>query len=61
MLAALLELLRGLYGPRDIYLSLYANNQAALSLYRKFGFVFNGETDVNGEQVMVLRADNNRR
>ncbi len=60
MLAGLLERLRETYGSRDVYLSLYDTNKAALSLYRKFGFVLNGETDINGEQVMVLRADDNR-
>ncbi|OWA37792.1 spermidine acetyltransferase [Saccharibacillus sp. O16] len=61
MLAALLDLLRENYGLSDIYLSLYDTNKAALSLYRKFGFVFNGETDINGEKVMVLHAEDHGR
>lgn len=53
MLGALLDLLTELFGPSDIYLSLYDDNQGALRLYEKFGFRFNGESDLNGEKVMV--------
>lgn len=37
----------------EIFLSLYESNKLALALYHQFGFVFNGELDVNGEKVMV--------
>ncbi|MEJ8307174.1 GNAT family N-acetyltransferase [Saccharibacillus sacchari] len=53
MLSSLLDLLYEQFGPCDIYLSLYEDNQGALRLYEKFGFRFNGELDMNGEKVMV--------
>ncbi len=53
MLSALLDLLTEQFGPSNIYLSLYDDNQGALRLYEKFGFRFNGELDLNGEKVMV--------
>jgi len=53
MLSALLDLLNEQFGPSEIYLSLYEDNQGALRLYEKFGFRFNGELDLNGEKVMV--------
>jgi len=53
MLSALLDRLTEQFGPSDIYLSLYDDNQGALRLYEKFGFRFNGESDLNGEKVMV--------
>lgn len=37
-----------------VYLSLYAENKAALCLYQTFGFRFNGEQDIHGELIMVL-------
>lgn len=54
-LRALLSHLKKIYGCDRIYLSLYENNRAALDLYRKFGFSFIDERDVNGEAVMVKR------
>lgn len=53
MLSSLLDLLYERFGPCDIYLSLYEDNEGALRLYEKFGFRFNGESDLNGEKVMV--------
>ncbi|WP_028591642.1 GNAT family N-acetyltransferase [Paenibacillus massiliensis] len=53
MLSNLIEHLVKIYGCKQIYLSLYENNQGALYLYQKFGFQFNGELDINGERVMV--------
>lgn len=53
MLSALLDLLTEQFGPSEIYLSLYEDNQGALRLYQKFGFRFNGELDLNGEKIMV--------
>lgn len=37
-----------------VYLSLYAENTAALRLYQDFGFRLNGEQDSHGELIMVL-------
>ncbi|MGL5314416.1 MAG: GNAT family N-acetyltransferase [Peptostreptococcaceae bacterium] len=42
------------YNYKKIYLSVYDNNEGAIGLYLKIGFIFNGELDVNGEKVMVL-------
>lgn len=40
------------YGENKIYLSVYESNKAAISLYEKAGFYFNGEYDTKGEKVM---------
>ncbi len=56
-LRALLDRIAGEYACDEVYLSLYADNRAAEQLYRKFGFVYNGEQDIHGEQVMVLRLN----
>lgn len=51
----LLERIREEYPDcRDILLSVYADNPRAARLYEQFGFTFNGEKDVNGEDVMIL-------
>ncbi len=42
------------YKCKEIYLSLYEDNEIAYKLYKKLGFDFNGELDINGEKVMVL-------
>lgn len=41
------------YQCEKIYLSVYDNNTVAIHLYEKFGFLRNGETDINGEKVMM--------
>ncbi|MGG0668450.1 GNAT family N-acetyltransferase [Sporosarcina koreensis] len=41
-----------------IYLSVFDDNEVAIQLYKKFGFVFNGEIDENGEMVMVKEVGN---
>ena len=48
------------YGCGEIYLSLYEDNLGALRLYTDFGFLPNGETDINGETVMVLKCATDR-
>lgn len=53
MLETLINHLIMLYASDEIYLSIYDDNDCALHLYRKFGFDFNGELDINGEKVMV--------
>lgn len=50
---ALLERLNQEYGRKKIYLSVIEGNDAAIALYQKFGFQFNGERDVHQEKVMV--------
>ena len=40
----------------DIRLSVYEDNEVAISLYKSFKFEFNEERDVNGEAVMILKA-----
>ena len=54
-LEALIAMLMAVYGPQDLYLSIYEDNAHALRLYRQFGFVMNGELDAHGEKVMVRR------
>lgn len=44
------------YGNLELFLSIYENNSHALELYKKLGFEFNGELDINGEKVMVLQV-----
>lgn len=61
MLAALISHLERLYDANDIYLSLFDDNHGALYLYQKFGFRFNGELDINGEQVMVRSQNTNEK
>ncbi|MBB4823074.1 diamine N-acetyltransferase [Sporosarcina luteola] len=41
------------YNCSQLFLSVYETNEVAIQLYEKFGFVFNGELDDNGEKVMV--------
>ncbi|MFJ7935916.1 GNAT family N-acetyltransferase [Sporosarcina sp. NPDC096371] len=53
MLQALIEKLVQDYSCQQIYLSVFEDNQAAVSLYKKFDFHFNGELDINNEKVMV--------
>lgn len=50
---ALLQKLQKAYDCGEVYLSVYADNTAAIALYRKIGFHFNGEYDTNGEKVMM--------
>lgn len=53
VLPTLLEHIAKEYQCEEIYLSVYDNNAVAIHLYEKFGFLRNGETDINGETVMV--------
>lgn len=53
LLEALIRHLTSLYHCNKIFLSVYEDNQHALYLFQKFGFVFNGELDINNEKVMV--------
>lgn len=49
----LLELLYKEYQQDTIYLSVYGDNKAAISLYEQIGFHFNGEHDTKGEKIMT--------
>lgn len=42
------------YNCNKIYLSVYDDNFNAIKLYKKIGFNFNGELDINGEKVMEI-------
>lgn len=42
------------YKCKEIFLSVYDNNPKAINLYKKLGFKFNGELDINGERVMSV-------
>lgn len=53
MLQALIQKLVQEFLCTKIYLSVYEENQSAVYLYKKFGFEFNGELDVNNEKIMV--------
>ncbi|MFJ7683434.1 GNAT family N-acetyltransferase [Peribacillus butanolivorans] len=56
MLKALIQRLTKEYNCNEIYLSVIEDNQAALQLYKKFNFTFNGELDINKEKIMVKKV-----
>ncbi len=43
------------YPGKDVYLSVTEGNNVAAGMYKEFGFRFNGEKDIHGEDVMVKR------
>lgn len=43
------------YECNEIFLSIYEENVVAIKIYEKLGFRFNGEFDINGEKVMVIK------
>ncbi|MCL1036740.1 GNAT family N-acetyltransferase [Shewanella submarina] len=45
------------YQTETVYLSVYRDNHAAIHLYQKLGFAFNGEQDSKGELVMVYQSE----
>lgn len=53
---AMLVRIRQEFPGKDIFISAYEDNHAAISLYQSFGFRMNGELDINGERIMVLRS-----
>lgn len=55
VLEDLIQHLEERYEQKEIYLSVYDDNEAAIRMYKKFGFNFNGEFDINNENVMVKR------
>lgn len=42
------------YPNTNIYLSVYEENQQAITLYQSMGFHFTGELDTKGEKIMLL-------
>jgi diamine N-acetyltransferase len=56
MLEVLIKRIIEEYDCPEIYLSIVEDNQAALHLYRKFGFAFNDESDYNNERLMVKKV-----
>ncbi|WP_394920657.1 GNAT family N-acetyltransferase [uncultured Robinsoniella sp.] len=54
-LSGLIQHLFDKYSCKEIYLSLYPDNQRAFALYCNLGFDLNGELDTKGEQIMVLK------
>ena len=55
-LSGLLQFLIQNYRSRKIYLSVIEGNEAAVHLYEKFGFSFNGKQDLHGEHIMVYQV-----
>ncbi|WP_313892420.1 GNAT family N-acetyltransferase [Psychrobacillus sp.] len=58
MLQAMLQKLDDEYTSQNIYLSIFEDNKAAIHLYEKFDFQFNGELDINNEKIMVKKFTN---
>ena len=52
----MLERIQQEFPDKDIYISAYEDNPVAISLYQSFGFHMNGELDINGEKIMVLKV-----
>lgn len=50
----LIDLLEDEYHCNKIYLSVFEDNKLAIDLYKKFGFQYTGEIDINGEKIMSL-------
>ena len=48
----LIEKVTEVYGEQPIYLSVYPDNEGAIYLYKKLGFEFTNEKDINGEDIM---------
>ena len=49
----IIEKIKNEYNYNKLYLSVYEDNYVAINFYKKLGFNFNGEKDINGELVMV--------
>ena len=49
----IIEKIKEQYNYNKLYLSVYEDNFIAINFYKKLGFTFNGEKDINGELVMV--------
>lgn len=55
VLPALKEYLFQTYHCHKLFLSVTPGNTVAAKLYERFGFCFNGEKDIHGEDVMVCK------
>lgn len=53
----IIDILGKEYECTEIYISIFEDNKAALKMYKKEGFKFNGEFDYGGEKVMVKVLD----
>lgn len=51
----LVQRLQQEYGRKKLYLSVTKDNAVAAHLYQQFGFRYNGQRDIHGEHVMVLK------
>lgn len=51
----IIEKIKNEYNYDKLYLSVYEDNYVAINFYKKLGFKFNGEKDINGELVMVKK------
>lgn len=60
MLLAMIQKLADEFSCNEIYLSVYEDNIAAIYLYEKYGFHFNGELDEKGEKIMVKNLSNSQ-
>lgn len=51
----LIEKIKNEYNYNKLYLSVYEDNYIAINFYKKLGFEFNKEKDINGELIMVKK------
>lgn len=58
MLEALIQKLVIEFSCTQIYLSVFEENRAAIHLYQKFEFRFNGEFDLKNERIMMKNIIN---
>lgn len=56
VLPPLINIIMNTYLVNEIYLSVYESNIPAIQLYKKNGFEFNGEKDINSELVMSKKV-----
>lgn len=45
------------FNQEEVFLSVYPDNISAIRLYESIGFKFNGEKDINGEDVMYYKKN----
>ncbi len=55
VLPLLIEKIKNEYNYNKLYLSVYEDNYIAINFYKKLGFEFNKEKDINGELIMVKK------
>lgn len=54
-LEELIDYILNEFNSRELYLSVFEDNKLALKVYKSIGFEFNGEVDIDGELIMVLK------